>query len=150
MNRLGRHTSLFVLVSAAVLCFFLRLCAQQAGTPTISYEGQQVSAVEVAGRPDLNTKQLKQLIVQPEDAPYSQQKVDQSIAALKQAGKFTSVQLEVTPQANGLQILFVVQPALYFGVFDFGDASKVFTYNRLLQVANYPTQEPYSAGRVEE
>jgi outer membrane protein insertion porin family len=150
MNGVGRYASLFALTCGVVLSFILRLCAQQEKAPTISYEGQQVSAVEVAGRPDLNTKQLKQLIVQPEDALYSQQKVDQSIAALKKAGPFKDVQLEATPQANGLQLLFVLQPALYFGMFDFGNATRLFSYNRLLQVAHYPTQEPYSAGRVEE
>ena len=139
----------FVLV-LAVLGVFLELRAQEAKPSDITYEGQKVSSVEIAGKPDLNTKQFKSLIAQPIDAPYSQQRVDDTVAALKKTGQFKDVQVDVRPQAAGLQVLFVLQPAIYFGIFDFGKATKVFPYNRLLQIASEPTQEPYTAGRVEE
>lgn len=126
------------------------LTAQQITPPNISYEGQNVSSIEIAGRPDLNVRQLRSLIAQPAQSRYSKAKVDASIVALKQACQCKDVQLEVRPQSNGLQVLFVLQPAYYFGVYDFGNANKVFTYPRLLQVANYQTQEPYTNGRVEE
>ncbi|HXB21382.1 MAG TPA: POTRA domain-containing protein, partial [Candidatus Solibacter sp.] len=126
------------------------LPAQQLTPSTISYEGQNVSSVDVAGRPDLNVRQLRQLIVQPVGKPYSKEKVDATIAALKQAGQFKDVQLEVHPEANGLQVLFVLQPGYYFGIFDFGDATKAFSYTRLLQVSNFPNQEPYTGVRVEQ
>ncbi|HEV2992441.1 MAG TPA: POTRA domain-containing protein [Candidatus Angelobacter sp.] len=136
------------------LCVFILalqiLTAQQITPPTISYEGQNVSAVDIAGRPDLNVRQLRSLIAQPTEAPYSKTKIDETMAALKNATNSKDVQLEVRPQPNGLQILFVLQPAYYFGIFDFGTATKVFTYTRLLQVSNYPNQEPYSSSRVEE
>jgi outer membrane protein assembly complex protein YaeT len=136
------------------LCVFVLalqiLTAQQITPPTISYEGQQVSSVDIAGRPDLNVRQLRSVIAQPTDAPYSKAKIDETIAALRKATNSKDVQLEVRPQPNGLQILFVLQPAYYFGIFDFGTATKVFTYTRLLQVSNYPNQEPYSSSRVEE
>jgi outer membrane protein assembly factor BamA len=142
------YSSVFAVALLALL--FLNLHAQQLKPPTISYEGQKVSSVELAGRPDLDVKQLKQLITQTQGAPYSQQKIDESIAALKKAGNFTDVQLDVRPQSNGLEVLFVLQPAMYFGVFDFGKATRSFSYNRLLQLADYPNQEPYTPGRVEE
>jgi outer membrane protein assembly factor BamA len=126
------------------------LNAQQLTPATVSYDGQNVSSVDIAGRPDLNVRQLRQSIAQPINAPYSTQKVNESIAALKQAGPFTDVQVDVRPEANGLRVLFVAQPAMYFGMFDFGDANKVFSYTRLLQVANYSNQEPYTAGRIEQ
>src|SRR5438094_9003505 len=89
------------------LCLFvlaLRLLPAQQLTPsTISYEGQNVSSVDIAGRPDLNLRQLRQLIAQPVDKPYPKEKVDATIAALNQAGQFKDVQLEVHPQPNGLQ-----------------------------------------------
>lgn len=137
-----------VFVFAAVAAFFVRLQAQGVNSPNVSYEGQHVGSIEVAGRPDLDSKQFKQLIVQPEGAAYSQQKIDESITAIKKTGQFTDVKLEVTPESAGLQVLFILQPALYFGIYDFGKATKVFTYSRLLQVASDPSQEPYSAGRV--
>lgn len=139
----------FVLV-LAVLGIFVELHAQHPKSPDITYEGQGVSSVELAGRPDLDTRQFKSLIAQPINAPYSQQKVDETVAALKKTGQFKDVQVDVRPQSAGLQVLFVLQPAIYFGIFDFGRATKVFTYTRLLQVASEPTQEPYTTGRVEE
>ena len=141
-------TSVFVLLALAIC--FLPVNAQQLKPSTISYEGQKVSSVVLAGRPDLNTRQLKHLIAQPINAPYSQQKIDETVAALRKTGQFTDVQLDVRPQSTGLQVLFVLQPAMYFGVYDFGNAGKVFSYNRMLQVSDYAAQEPYSTERIEE
>jgi outer membrane protein assembly factor BamA len=117
---------------------------------TISYEGQRVASVEIAGRPDINLRVMSGLIRQPINAPYHQQEIDESIAALKNTEGVTKVEVNVTPEANGLRVLFVLQPALYFGVFDFSKAALQFPYTRLLQAANYPRQEPYTRGRVEE
>ncbi|HEY6251845.1 MAG TPA: POTRA domain-containing protein [Candidatus Angelobacter sp.] len=145
-----RSVAATCLLVFAVLGIFLELHAQQPASSGISYEGQNVSSVELAGKPGLNPRQFKQLIVQPINAPFSQQKIDETMAALKNTGQFKDVQVDVHPQSAGLQVLFVLQPAIYFGIFDFGKANKIFSYNRLLQVANYPTQEPYTEGRVEE
>src|SRR5215471_18798074 len=106
----------FIVHMVLAICF-LPVNAQQLKPATISYEGQKVSSVVLAGRPDLDTKQLKHLIAQPINAPYSQQKIDETIAALRKAGQFTDVQLDVRPQSAGLQVLFVLQPAMYFGVY---------------------------------
>src|SRR5207302_322825 len=46
--------------------------------------------------------------------------------------------------------LLVLQPAYYFGVFQFAAAVGPFTYTRLLQAANYPREEPYTSERVDE
>ena len=113
------------------------------------FEGQRVASVELAGRPDLNLRAMKPLIAQPINAPYTQQKIDQTVAALKKSGQFQDVDVQVTPEANGLRVLFILRPAYYFGMFQFPDISH-FSYSRLLQAANSPRQEPYSAGRVEE
>ena len=139
----------FVLV-LGVLGIFMDLRAQQSTPAGITYEGQKVSSVEIAGKPELDTHQLKPLIAQPINAPYSQQKIDETIAALKKTGQFNDVLVDVRPQAAGLQVLFVLQPAIYFGMFDFGKATRVFTYSRLLQIASEPSQQPYTMGRVEE
>jgi outer membrane protein assembly factor BamA len=142
---------------SVLLSVFLPLAASSPGsaqetpsTPVISYEGQRVSAVEIAGRPDLDLKPLQALIAQPIDAPYAQEKVDQTVAALKTAGPFQAVGIDVVPEAAGLRLMFVLQPAEYFGVFSFPGAVKVFSYTRLLQIAGYPRQEPYTARRVQE
>ena len=109
-----------------------------------SYEGQNVVSVEIAGRPDLDQQQLMPLIAQREGEPFSQAKIDQSIAALKSSGKVQEVQLEIRPQADGVRVLLVCQPAIYFGLFDFPGAAGRFAYSRLLQVSDYPPRGAYS------
>ncbi len=149
------NPSPYVIGTSAFLSIFLFLVSASGAqevepTSGISYEGRLVSSIEIAGRPDLDFKALQSLISQEVNAPYSQKKVNESVTSLKNTGPFQAVELQVTPEAAGLRLMFVLQPALYFGVFDFSNASKVFSYTRLLQIANYPKQEPYTPGRVAE
>ena len=37
-----------------------------------------------------------------------------------------------------------MQPAIYFGIYDFPEAAQKFAYSRLLQVADYPPRGPYT------
>jgi outer membrane protein insertion porin family len=152
MNTAPRGLGTSIPLRVFSLLALLSACGAQELTPAspISYEGQRVSSVEIAGRPDLDLKPLQSLISQPVDTPFSQEKVDETVIALKNAGQFQAVELQVTPEAAGLRLMFVLQPALYFGVFDFSNASRVFSYTRLLQIADYPKQEPYTSGRVAE
>src|SRR5689334_13846338 len=62
-----------------------------------SYEGQNVVSVEIAGRPDLDLRQITSLLALREGQPFSRAKVDQSIAALKDSGQVKDVQLEIRP-----------------------------------------------------
>ena len=111
-----------------------------------SYEGQTVVSVEIAGRPDLDQQELRPLLVQLEGQPFSQAKIDQSISALKSSGKVKEVVLEIRPQANGIRVLLICQPAVYYGLFDFPGAVGRFPYSRLLQVSDYPPRGAYSPG----
>jgi len=108
-----------------------------------SYEGQRVVAIELAGQPGLDKKELQPLLLQKEGEPFSQAKVDQSIGALKKNGKVKDVELEIRPQADGVRVMFVLQPAIYFGIFTFPGAQR-FAYSRLLQVSEYPPRGAYS------
>src|ERR1700693_2247440 len=58
----------------------------------LSYAGQAVSSVEVAGRPDLETDKFMSLVAQHSGEALSFLKIDQSLAALKGAGQFQDVQ----------------------------------------------------------
>jgi outer membrane protein insertion porin family len=109
-----------------------------------SYEGQNVVSVEIAGRPDLDQQQLTSLLAQREGQPFSRTKLNESIAALKNSGQVKEVQLEVRPQADGVRVLLVCQPAIYFGIFNFPGADGRFAYSRLLQVSDYPPRGAYS------
>lgn len=124
--------------------------APQVERTLVSYEGQRVTSVELAGHPDLNVASLMPLVTVKPGDKFSQAKIDQSIAALKNTGQFKSVELEVRPESNGVRILFVLQPAIYFGMYHFPGAEEHFTYSRLLQVSNYPPRGAYNAVDVQD
>src|SRR5437868_15518952 len=109
---LSHPACLFVLLFAAVLLLPAGTGAQTGPTaqpqqaprtaPQVqqvipSYEGQNVSSVELAGRPDLNTDSLVPLLAQRAGEPFARAKVDQSIAALQNTGRFQAVEMEVRP-----------------------------------------------------
>jgi outer membrane protein assembly factor BamA len=118
-------------------------------TQLSSYEGQNVSSIEIAGRPDLSLSQFVPFFKQKTSEPFSIEKVDQTAVALKTSGKFQEVRVQVVPDPNGLRVLFILEPAVYFGIFQFPGAER-FTYSRLLQVANYPIQTAFNANDVEQ
>jgi outer membrane protein insertion porin family len=113
-----------------------------------SYEGQNVSSIEVAGRTDIDATRFAAQFVQQQGEPFSEQKVDQTAAAIQSAGKFQGMQIEVNPEADGVRVIYVVQPAVYFGIFKFPGAEQ-FPYSRLVQVSNYPIQAPFNSVEVE-
>src|SRR5262249_7175697 len=104
---------------------------------------QSVSSVELAGQPDLNLDEVMPLVAQHSSENFSVEKVDQTIAALRQYGKFTDVQLDLRPEQDGVRVDFILQPAIYFGIYQFPGAQR-FSYAQLVQAANYVQQEPYS------
>jgi outer membrane protein insertion porin family len=108
-----------------------------------SYEGQNVVSVELAGQPELDTRELVPLLKQHAKEPFARAKVDESIKALKGHG-FQEVELDIRPEAEGIRIFLVLQPALYFGIYELPEATQKFAYSRLLQVADYPPRGPYT------
>jgi outer membrane protein assembly factor BamA len=114
-----------------------------------SYEGQPVTSVDIAGRPDLNVSQFTSELAQKAGQPFEKQKVDRTAAALEAAGKFQNVRIQVEPAAKGIHVLFVVEPAFYYGIFQFPGAER-FPYSRLVQVSNYVSQTPYNASEIEQ
>ena len=113
-----------------------------------SYEGQHVTTVELAGQPDADVSALSSVLYQKGGQPFHQADVDRSVEALKQAGHFQSVEVEIRPEAEGIRVLYVLHPAMYFGVFEFPGAKR-YGYSRLLQVADYPPRGAYTAVDVE-
>jgi len=125
------------------------VAAQPAVPMLSSYEGQNVSSIQIAGRPDLDAAQFQPLFVQREGQPFSQSDVQRTAAALQASGKAGNVRIQVEPTAAGVEVLFVLDPAIYFGIFEFPGAEH-FAYSQLVQIANYPTQTPFNAGDVEQ
>jgi outer membrane protein assembly factor BamA len=113
-----------------------------------TYEGQTVSSLEIAGQPGLNQADFQSLLAQKVGEPFSREKVDQSLNALKATGHFKDVQLRVVPDIKGVRVLLIVQPGMYFGMYTFPGALQHFVYSRLLQISNYPPEGPYSIADV--
>jgi outer membrane protein insertion porin family len=116
-----------------------------------SYEGQNVVRVEIAGRPDATLAQFGAAAVQQSGQPFSKDKVDQSRTAIKasSACHCTDVRVGVEPETNGVRVQFILEPAIYFGIYSFPGAER-FSYSRLLQAADYPIQRPFDAEDVEQ
>ena len=114
-----------------------------------SYEGQNVTAIDIAGQPELTTSEFTPLFVQKARQPFSKEKTDQTIAALKRTGKFKTIRLRVTPEANGIRVLMVLEPAYYFGLYEFPGA-RGFAYARLIQVTDYPPHAAYNADDIRQ
>ena len=128
-------------------CLLAPLNAQQASRLD-SYEGQKVAVVELVAKPSVDVDALRPLVLQKEGETFSTAKVQSAVAALQQRGNFSKVEVEVTPEASGLRVMFVLQPVYYLGMIDFPGALDAFSYPRLLQAVNYPPQEPYDESRV--
>jgi outer membrane protein insertion porin family len=109
----------------------------------ISYDGQRVAAVTLVANPKISVDSLHPLVQQKPDEAYSTPKVEGTISALKQTGRFSKVEVDVKPDPGGLRVTFILEPALYFGIFQFPEATKSFSYTRLLQVIDIPNQTPY-------
>jgi outer membrane protein insertion porin family len=120
--------------------------ASQSGK--VSYEGQKVAAVDLVANPRLSIDSLQPLVQQKTGEPYSSAKIEGTVTAMRGTGRFTNVEVEVKPDPGGLHVTFTLEPALYFGVFDFPGAAKGFSYTRLLQVIDIPNQAPYKQDTV--
>jgi len=113
-----------------------------------SYEGQNVSSVRLAGQLDLDPSQFTPLMAQKPGEPFSKEKVERTAEALRATGKFQQVRIQVEPEANGVQVTYVLEPAVWFGIFEF-PGSGHFAYSQLIQVSNYPVQQPYDSVEIE-
>jgi outer membrane protein insertion porin family len=138
----GAITALLLLQSAP---------AQQLPDQTLAlYSGQTVSSVEVAGQPGVTFDSLRNLITVKQGNPLTQDDVDTSIKALRDRGGFQGAHVDIEPAADGVRVEFILQPAVYVSMYEFPGAVKEFPYSRLLQVANYQSQAPYSSTDVQQ
>ena len=123
-------------------------CQQTSQSNKVSYEGQKVAAVELVANPKISVDSLRALVQQRADELYASSKVANTISALQGTGRFSSVEVDVKPGPDGLKVTFLLEPALYFGIFDFQGATKTFSYARLLQVVDIPNRTPYKQNLV--
>ena len=132
---------------ALLLATFMWAQVQVQG-PSPVYEGQQVSSVALIGNPHRDLEPFRAFVLQKAGEPYSEVKVQASIQALQKAGPFPEVTVNVVPDLSGLRVIFLLEPAYFIGIVDFLGAAQVFSYTRLLQVANLSDEDPYDPDRV--
>jgi len=135
---------------ACAVFFFVLASRLSAQAPVASYDGQPVGAVDLVTDPSIDVQDLRRLVAQKPGEPYSNQKIQASIQALERLGIFKKVEEQVKTEASGLYVMFVMEPAYYYGVTKFPGAEKVFPYTRLLQVVNLPDQDPYEEKNVQK
>ncbi|HET6181246.1 MAG TPA: POTRA domain-containing protein [Candidatus Sulfotelmatobacter sp.] len=123
-------------------------CQQASQSNKVSYEGQNVATVDLVANPKISVESLRSWVQQKTNEPYSTAKIENTISALRGTGRFRDVEVDVKPDPGGLHVTFTLQPALYFGVFDFPGATKKFSYTHLLQVIDIPNQTPYEKEAV--
>lgn len=113
-----------------------------------SYDGQNVSSVQAVGILQPDSARIQSLFVQKVHQPFSHDKVRETAAALKSAENLKAVRIDVEPEAKGVSVRFVLEPAIYFGIFQFPGAEH-FPYSQLIQVADLPVQRAFSPGDVQ-
>ncbi len=116
--------------------------------PQAIYDGQNVSAVDFIGNPHRDMEPFHALVTQEPGQPYSQSKIEASIAALERTGQFSKVEVNVVPDLAGLRIDFLLEPAYYLGMVTFPGATQAFSYIRLLQVVTLPDEDPFDKARI--
>ncbi len=146
--RMVMRRGMILVFLVAFLCSRMSRGAPQA--PTQLYEGLVVSSVDLVAQPLMNPDALQPLVAQKAGTPYSTAEIQKTVTALEGTGKFTRVRVEVKPEAEGLRVSFILEPVFYVGIIYFPGATKEFSYPRMLQVVNYPAQEPYEARRAAE
>jgi outer membrane protein assembly factor BamA len=135
----------FLLVLLASVSGVLLLAQEAANQQVLSsYLGQNVSSVEVAGQPDATLDKLQGAISVKPGRPLRQSDIEATQNILKQRIGVSDVNLDFEPEAEGVRVVFILKPAIYIGIYSFPGATAQYSYSRLLQVANYPTQAPYS------
>ncbi len=140
-------------LAALAVLFLYSMVVHAQAFPTLgvsSYAGQNVSSVEIAGRPDVTLDSVAREISVEPNKPLNPKDVDATVAALKQHTGVRDVKVDLQPAAEGVQVTFVLGPAMYVGMYEFPGALKEFSYTRLLQAANYNSQMPYSASDISQ
>lgn len=149
-----RNSDSVALVFASAFLFAILVCANSSYArqvrAEVSYEGQPVASVHLVAAPNVNLQPLQPLVKLKAGQPYSEAKARATAAALQSAGRFERVDVQVTPEADGLRVLFLLQPVYYLGLISFSNSVGRFDYARLRQAVNYPDGTPYEPDLVQD
>ncbi|MBV9888489.1 MAG: BamA/TamA family outer membrane protein [Acidobacteria bacterium] len=138
---------------AIFLLAWLELCFPRIGPaqdqkaaevdPNAAFEGRSVNKVEIAVQPSEDTDKLRGLIRQEQGKPFSMDAIKASVAALRETGKFKTVQVSIQFTPDGLRVLFLLPPVYKTGLITFPGAWKSAPYTQMLQAVNIPLDAPF-------
>ncbi|HET9784652.1 MAG TPA: POTRA domain-containing protein, partial [Terriglobales bacterium] len=142
---------------AVLGCLCAALAAQQPtavsappATDFTLYAGRPVVSLELAGQPALLSAAAQAALLaklpQQSGDPLDVDKIQRSLIALRDVlprDRVTAISVHVVPEVAGIRVQFLLEPAEYFGVFQFPGALR-FPYLRLLEASQYTNQSPYS------
>ncbi len=138
---------------AIFLLAWLELCFPRIGPaqdqkaaevdPNAAFEGRSVNKVEIAVQPSEDTDKLRGLIRQEQGKPFSMDAIKASVAALRETGKFKTVQVSIQFTPDGLRVLFLLPPVYKIGLITFPGAWKSASYTQMLQAVNIPLDAPF-------
>jgi outer membrane protein assembly factor BamA len=131
-----------------ILLMLLFSLTRDTAAQKVSYEGLKVVRIEISAYPAVKESELRPLIVQRVDEPYSTDKVRTSMAALYATGRFHDIQVEAKLEINGVALTFILQPTFYIGIVNVTGTDKAFTANRVIEGANLPSQEVYTRDKI--
>lgn len=112
------------------------------------YDGQQVATIDLVANPRLNIEKYRVLVQQQPGTPFSSEKLQASVKALEDTHAFSRVDTKILPDAAGLKVTFILQPAYYIGILTFPGSGRAFIYSRLLQVVNFQEPGAYEQSQV--
>jgi outer membrane protein insertion porin family len=141
-----RSPRVYLALTTAIFLMLLAAGGSAARAQTdgaVNDEGEKVTAIDLASRPEADVDYLRALILQQVGQPHSNTKVQQSISAMMATGEFSSVRVQVSPQNGGLRLLFTLEPAYYLGLVQFPGAVPPLSYSRLLQVVMFSEGSPF-------
>jgi outer membrane protein insertion porin family len=130
------------------LCSLVAAAQISSTGPQPFYNGQIVNSVDLIANPHRNVEPLVAAVRQKAGQPYSEADIEASIEALQKLGGFQKVTVNVIPDVSGLRLNFILEPAYYLGIVNFGQLTRYFSYTRLLQVVNLQDQDPYDPARL--
>ena len=143
--RIWKRISFWLVLSSSLLLPRLQLRAQQSQLDTYAaFEGKNVLQVDVSVQSGMDVEALRKLIKQKAEQPFSMSAIRESVAALNQTELFSQVQVKITPEQSGLNVLFILQQAYYVGIVSFPGATDRFSYTQLLQAVNIPEQSRFT------
>ena len=94
-----------------------------------SYQGQTVTSINIAGRPDLKAEEFASKFAQRAGEPFDKQKIDNTAAAIKAAGNFKNVRIQVEPEAPAIAGAFFSADRLFSGTGHYRAQDRVRTSN---------------------